>query len=263
MEICAIKNNSDEFNSLEHFNHTSSITSKYTDYTNVIILPLISLFGATTNFMCILVSLKLNKAQFLNFFIFIDSILNLLFCLISISLSIIRCGSLCAYGYKYESKLFELYAYLYVNNSILLAEILIQSVIALNRLLAFSNSNKTTILVNTRGFKILVPVILFVSFVYYAFIMLLSRAIIKFGVLVGDDLEGCEVLYNIQRIDLSIDLKVTFTILGLIQSLVFYLVFFCIDMAILYRLRKYIKEKRSKFNVSESRFFIYKRMLEF
>jgi len=259
MEICGIKNKTFSFNndSLELFNSTSSITNIYTDYSNLILLPLISIYGSITNFLCILVSLKLNKSQFLNFFIFIDSILNFLFCFICISLSIVRCGSLCPYGYKYESKIFEFFIYLYLNNSILLAEILIQGIIALNRLLAFSKNKKSVFVVNTRGLKILVPIILFVSLIYYAFILFFRRKISKFGYLVKDDDEqDCDALYKIETIDLSSDQKITFTILILVQSLVFYLIFFLIDMAILYKLRKYIKEKRSKFNTAASMILI-------
>lgn len=110
-----------------------------TDYVNVFWLPFICVFGMVTNFFNILVAL--NKSFLQNPFkvILVDSIGDFSFLLIQSFLFVIRCGSLCPWGYTYTAKFYEVYIYLLIGYIIVAFRVIVDLSVSCNRLLILFN----------------------------------------------------------------------------------------------------------------------------
>ena len=106
--------------SLICYHSHSEFTDKIVDYGNLYVLTFTSLFGLITNLLCIIIIAYLDKKDFMNKFMLAYSLLNFEFHLINIFVGLIRCGSLCSYGFSFGSKVYELYFYLMGQNIILL-----------------------------------------------------------------------------------------------------------------------------------------------
>ena len=235
-------------NELVLYNNTQQLTNQFTDYSNVFLLPLATLTGLVTNLLSIIVSFKLDKKQLVNYFMFFNSILNFIFCLLSSFLPIFRCGSLCPYGYSFFSKVYELYFYLLVNNSILLASQTFQGLLALNRVLAFSNKYNY---INIRTFKIASPVVIAVSFIIYGSVLLSNRQINRFGYMINNS--SIEYLYKLEPKVLSNEMKIFIFAINFLQSMGYQFVLFLIDMVICIKLFSYLKSKNKRFKSIKSK----------
>lgn len=125
--------------SLPVYYSKENLTNRFVDYSNVYLLPLTCAFGILTSLICLIVSIKSynSNAKTLNY-IFINSFVDFCFLLIESILFIIRCGSLCPYGYKYLSKFYEIYIYLYVGYLLVMSQILLNIYVAYDRLKMFS-----------------------------------------------------------------------------------------------------------------------------
>ena len=248
-------NKSDQLiNELVLYNSTQRLTNQFTDYSNVFLLPIATLTGLVTNLLSIIVSFKLDKKQLVNYFMFFNSILNFIFCFFSSFLPIFRCGSLCPYGYSFFSKVYELYFYLLVNNSILLASQTFQGLLALNRVLAFSNKYNY---INIRTFKIASPVVIGVSFTIYGSVLLSNRQINKFGYMINYDESNSsikiEYLYKLEPKVLSNEMKIFIFAVNFLQSMGYQFVLFLIDMVICLKLCSYLKSKNKRFKSIKSK----------
>ena len=243
--------NLNDFKGLKIYNSSTQLSTLFTDYSNVVLLPSISVFGIVTNLISIRVSLKLNKNNLMNLYILFDSILNLLLSMITVFLGLTRCGSLCPFGYKYVSKLYDLYLYLYIKHSILFLSHALKSLIALNRLCAFST--KTCCLkINIRNFKILSFILLVVALLLQVFLILYSRFINKFGVMIykngNENSFDFEFLYRIDQKDFPPQLRLTVLVMLLLEDLCLIVVLFFIDVLILIKFQAYNKNKQNKFS---------------
>jgi hypothetical protein len=231
-----------KINGLEIYNTTSTLTNRFTDYVNLIVLPLISAYGVIVNFVSVLVSAKLKKDDIMNLFMIYKSSLNLIFSTICVFLCFSRCGSTCPYGYTYGAKFFELYIYLYICFSILLASQLLEAIIAFNRLFAFSARIKH-LSITPCFFQTLAPILIVLSFVLYACNVLVSRSIDKFGVLVDSNNNIVEYLYKLEENELSEAVKLFLFVLNCFENVGLQIVLFVVDMIILVRLVMFIRHK--------------------
>lgn len=232
------------FTDLEIYNSTSSLTNKFTDYVNLFVLPSISVYGVGINFVSILASARLSKKDIMNLYMLYASILNFIFSLICVFLAIIRCGSLCSYSYTYEAKVYELYVYLYVCYSILLASQLLEAVIAVNRLLAFSKMKHKFFYCTANMFKVIAPVIIAASFLLYACNVIAHRYVKRFGVLIKENNESYEFLYKVVERDFTDSLKILLFVVNCLENIVLQIVLFVIDMVILAKYVIFTKHKR-------------------
>ena len=246
-----------ELHELEIYNTTSVLTNRFTDVSNLYFLPLISIYGVITNFVSILVAAKLDKDNIMNLFMLYNSILNFFFCFFCIFLAIVRCGVYCSYGYTYYSRLYELYVYLYVCYSILLATQLLQGVIAINRLLAFSKNSKKYLNESARIYKWLAPLLIAFSFVFYAANVLSNRYVKKFGLLVVNN-STYQILYKVAQRDLPDAVKDSLFVLNLTQNLALQIVLFVVDMFILGKFIYFMKQKGNKIALTRSKKISYR-----
>lgn len=251
MEINKSHSNFYKFEHIQVFNNRPLLTNKFTDYSNIFLLPSISLFGIITNFLSICISNKLNKKKLINLFIFVDSILNFLLCLLSIFLPFIRCGSLCPFGYTYAAKVYELYFFSYLKHCFLLLSQVLQFIMSLNRLLAFSK--KKHFQISARSFKIAIPIIFSVSLAAQSVFYLSNRRIKKFGLLKKSENSEHEYLYRVELKELDVSVKFVFFIINLLDSTVFYLIIFITDMVIILLFRKFDAKKQRIMSILPAR----------
>lgn len=157
-----------------------NLTTRFSDYSNVFMLPPICYFGVITNLICMIVSFRSDDSndKTLNY-IFINSVIDFFFLLIESFLVIIRCGILCPYGYKYASKFFEIYIYLYVGYTLVTAQILVSIYVSYDRLKIFSGK-----LTNKKPLSIykVFAISMIVSIVVNAPTYLISKEVLLLGI---------------------------------------------------------------------------------
>ena len=174
-----------------------------------------------------------------------NSILNFFFCFFCIFLAVDRCGFYCPYGYTYFWKSYELFIYLYICYSILLATQLLQGMIAVNRLLAFSKKKYKYLSMSANVFRWLGPVVIVASFALYAVNILINRYVKKFGLVVVSN-NTYQVLYKVAQRDLPDWFKDVLFLLNVMQNIVLQITLFLIDMLIMIKLVLFIRQKKSR-----------------
>lgn len=123
---------------LKVYSSVSGLTNQFSDYSNVILLPLICLIGMITNSMIILVAISPSSRRILFFkYILATALTDFVFLLSQSPLFIIRCGALCPFGYTFAAKIYEVYVYWFVSYTIVSFQILLNISISIDRLLIF------------------------------------------------------------------------------------------------------------------------------
>ena len=163
------------------FTSKENLTTRFTDYSNVYLLPSICLFGIITNTFCIIVSFKRDEsnAKILDY-IFLNSLVDFSFLLIQSFLFIIRCGVLCPYGNTFMAKFYEVYIYLYVGYVLVTAQILLNIYVTYDRLKMFSGklSNRKQLTVY-QIYGICVIISIFANLLPYP----IAREVVPIGIL--------------------------------------------------------------------------------
>lgn len=119
-----------------------NLSSRFFDYSNVYFLPITCSFGLLTSILCLLASYKKDASNAnLMTYIFINSTIDFLFVLTQLFSFIIRCGILCPYGYAYLSKQYEIYIFWFVGYSLINMQVFFNTFVAYNRLKAFSSKS--------------------------------------------------------------------------------------------------------------------------
>ena len=173
---------------LRYFKSYDDIDSRNSliDFTNVYVLTFISLFGITTNTMCIYVLNHLNRSEFMVKFMLAYSLFDLGFHSISIIVGLLRCGSLCAYGFTQIAKYIELYFYIYGQNVVLLSCFLLELLISINRIVSFTNRKSPYSIINNNNFLPVLMSILLFSLVVISVSYFSLREVKQFGWIVRE-----------------------------------------------------------------------------
>jgi hypothetical protein len=114
------------------------LTSRLTDYFYVYLVPAICGFGILTNLANIVVTWQLNLSLHVKYFILVNSFLDFGFLFVRFFSFLIRCGSLCPYGYLYESKFYDLYIYLFFSFILITCQALFNLHMSIERLGIFT-----------------------------------------------------------------------------------------------------------------------------
>ena len=127
----------------------SELSPRLVDYTNVFIHPAICLFGMVTSLLSLVIfcdkKFLLAKANSIIYqYMLVISVCDFLFLLTQFFLVVIRCGSLCPFGYAQSSKSYELYIYLFIGYTIITFEVLLDISVSINRLFSFSTKLKNS-----------------------------------------------------------------------------------------------------------------------
>jgi hypothetical protein len=242
------------------FDSTEVFTSKLTDIGNVFILPPICFFGLIANLINIVVILQPEFKGTVYHIMLMNTITDFCFLSIMFFIVIIRCGSLCPYGYTFASKVYEQYIYLFIGNTFLLFGTLHDIYISLARLGSFkrvSLQNKQQKL----DFK-WVCVILFVfSLIINTPSYIITRNVQKVGLLRVNDSDdelideqqmqsnittSYEPIYFVLSNELGRNpfVKTFLFVLIVIRGFFLLIVLFLINLVIAYKYKKYMKKKR-------------------
>jgi hypothetical protein len=107
------------------FYSIESLSTRLLDYSNVYLMPAICLFGIFTNLVNILVTYRSTNVQrndHIITYILINSILDLVMFSTQIFTIVIRCGTLCPYGYTFAAKVYEIVFYSFVRSFLVTAQ---------------------------------------------------------------------------------------------------------------------------------------------
>ena len=123
----------------------SGLTPDFVDKVNVFILPIIAVNSLITNLLCMIVFS--NKVLFRNptyKYLFYVSLSDFIYSLINSFIGIMRCGSLCPYGYNYWLKMYEIYIFQFFARVFEVSGVLIDIKLSLSRLFAFKKQSSSS-----------------------------------------------------------------------------------------------------------------------
>jgi hypothetical protein len=250
--------------SLECYTSYSELTDEITDYGNLFVLTFTSLFGLITNLLCIIIIGYLDKRDFMNKFMLAYSLLNFEFHLINVFVGLIRCGSLCSYGFSYGSKIYELYFYLIGQNIILLTCILLDLGISLNRLASFQNKTSMYLIIKKENFTCVFVCIFLASVLVISICYLLPRQVNQLGWLVDENDFNIsnqttmgKALYQVTANDIGKNDKIVIflLVLNIFRGVVLLVILFVLNVIISYKYQRHMKMKKLKFSNIRSNFF--------
>ena len=251
---------------LQYYDSYEALTVRFVDYGNVYVLTTTSLFGMLTNILCIIIICHLDKKDFMNKFMLAYSVLNFEFHLVNIFVGVIRCGALCAYGYTYGSKIYELYVYLFSQNVILLTCILLDLCISLNRLASFSNKTSLCLIIKKENFVRVFMSIFVVSIMVTCVCYLIPREVDKLGWLVllnnnnNTNVSSVEykALYQItpNMYGQMNSVKIFLFTLNVIRGSLLLVILFVLNVVVVYKYSTHLKRKELKFSNIKSEFRI-------
>ena len=112
--------------------------NRFNDSLVVYILPIINIYSFCCNVITAMILSKSKLTGDVNQYMLVESIITSIYCLISSFISIIRCGTLCPWGYDYLSKLYELYIFIFVGDSIEFFKFIINLIMSIIKYRSFS-----------------------------------------------------------------------------------------------------------------------------
>ena len=232
------------------YNSTHGLTVRLYDYSNVYILPLICVFGLLTGFINIFILIKTGIKKNVHSYMLIGAISDTLFLFIQIFTVVIRCGTLCPYGYTYASKAYELYVYLYLGFTIITFSAFVDISMSIERIMLFTNSHKTIIKRKNFGVRCLLLFILsgLVMMPYFV----LAREIVPRAVLVrfndigNQSTATYEILYMIsfKKYWLQSSLQSLMTSILIFKGPALICLVLLVDILVIIKFKNYLKNKR-------------------
>ena len=224
-----------------------SLTAIITDIGNTYILPSICVFGILSNFISIIVLYKMDLKNSMYKFMLIVSIKDFFYLFLPVFLTIFRCGALCPFGYKFGSKIYELYIYLFIGNTIMTFANMLDIFVSLNRLFAFSSSSPKASDISFKWRCIVSGVF---ALIINILVIILPKDIQKIGLLTTfDPTNSTHIIYdslysvklsNIGKNQIG-QLIVTILTFGRTSFLIFFL--FIINLIVGLKFRKHIDKK--------------------
>ena len=116
-----------------------NLTVRFADYSNVILMPTICYIGVLGSLLSLIVTFKRDESNAKTLdFIFLNSSIDFIFLLTQSFLVVFRCGVLCPYGYKYASKFYEIYIFLYFGYILITSQVFLNIYVSYDRLKMFS-----------------------------------------------------------------------------------------------------------------------------
>lgn len=240
-------NNSD----LPIFTSKESLTIHTFDFFNVYVLPSICLFGIFTSIICVMVTFKRDESNAKTFdYIFLNSAIDLVFLIIESFLFIIRCGSLCPYGFSYSSKFYEIYFYLYVGYILVTSQVLLNIYVAYDRYKMFTA--KSTSLLRRQSIFVIYAVCVFISALANAIPYLISKQVLPLGVYkpfyINASSDG-EILYmQTLRTELSTPgFKTFLTVVNVVKDPTLFCFLCLLNIFVCLRFRNHFKTRKLLF----------------
>ena len=234
-------------NTTTYLNCTDLYSSPISDFTNVFIIPLVSFIGALLSLTSIIVIAKSELKGDLYNIMLISSIFNFVYLLIVFMNIIARCGSYCAISYNQSTKIYEQYVYLFIGNTILLSEFLLDFIFSLYRLISFSSKfNSSRLHKISTSAKFIFIVVL--SVLANIPLFLTGRIIKKFTCTKYENSEAkLDTIYSIviNEIDDSFIMSDFLLVISVVRGPLLFVLLFLINLLIGYKFSKFIRNKKN------------------
>ena len=234
------------------YNSTLDLSARISDISNVYILPPLCLLGIIFNTITLFVLIKSNLKKEIFRFILITTVCDLCFLVINSFTFLIRCGSLCATGYTFSSKFYELYVHLYIGNTFLLFGTLLNIIVSLSRFFSLSAKSTKSKFEKLR-FEIKCFGLILVSLIVNAPSYLISRSVQLLGYLefrtqidANTTQLNYEALYSATTNDIGKNAVLTsfLFVLTVFRGLFLLILLFVINVLIGYKFAKYLENKK-------------------
>ena len=245
------------------------LSTRTNDLLNVFIMPFLNIY-LVISYLISTIILSNNKLKGdINKYFLVFSITGLSYFIMSNSLSITRCGSLCRWGYDYYSKLFEWFVYLYIGKSAEIFCILCQISVLKIKFDAFSAENRTKTTnnnISVKKFLLIISIYWIISLIFYVLPNFYGRSIVQIGYLVSNqttETMNNETIFSVVKRPLYIifrdereDLFNKFVQLFFPTILlIFYLIIMILNMIILIKFKRFLAIKTA--TVSGNSYKIY------
>lgn len=224
---------------LQIYNSTVEFSTRYSDILYFYCIPPFSVFGIilkliSTHILIRLLKHTKNYGRMYNYMINNEIAAAFLAFLLAFT-SLYRCGIYCSLAYNYYSKLFELIFWIYTSNVLQLFMTFLEISFAIDRLLAFSPKERTSM-----KFRYKMIIMLVLSIIISLPNYLISRSIFPVGTL-----NGQEVLYAIKNNGLiqSEYWTVGLLVLLLLRGPVLYMTLLIINIVIVIKFKKQQKKR--------------------
>ena len=223
-----------------------SLSFRISDYGYSYLIPTVCAFGIITNAITIIILVKGKLKGIMYKYMLFMCIFEIIEMAINFWLMIVRCGTLCPYGYGYLSKVYEQYFYLYLHNVSIFYSNITELHIAFNRLNHFSKDLKSFSKKIPFKLRIGVLFILGIAINYPNYLM--SRDIVKIGSLVtytNENTTSLRSLYQIKNnaYNDNIYWKIVLFILAVSRKLLLLIILFIANVIMGFMFKKYIKNK--------------------
>lgn len=235
------------YSNLPVYYSKENLTTRFIDNSNVYLLPSICLFGIITSLICILVSFKRDESNSkTQDYIWINSMIDFLFLLIEFFLFIIRCGSLCPFGYSYGAKFYEIYIYLYIGYILMSSQVFLSLYVSIERLRIFSGK---LVVQKNKNLFFVYNICLLISILANALPYLIAKEITPLGILYSND-SSFEILYmRATRKNFQTPVfKHLLTACLVIKDLVMYMTLLVVNIWVCLEFRKFLDIKNKLIN---------------
>jgi hypothetical protein len=227
------------------------LTTPFADYSNVYPLPITCTLGILANLISTLVALKVQHKDLMMKYILINSALDFLFLQTQFFSFLIRCGTLCPYGFAYISKLIENYIYWFIGYDIITFQAIFNLFMTLERLSLFSHSqqNKYQRFLSKISLKWIVVVFLSLAVLVNTPFYLVIHEIRPLGL----QNESQEILYStfVRSWD-NEWVRIVITILTLLKSPILIVLTGVINVVVVVKFKKFLRKKETILNLASS-----------
>lgn len=241
-----MNSSSTEKSSLPIYYSKSGLTIRFADYSNVFVLPVLAFFGICTNLVNIVVTMRVKTRDNIIKYIITNSVLDFLFLLTQVFIFIMRCGTLCPYGFSFWAKCYEMYVFQTTGYVLITFQAIYNLYLAFEKLKVFAKNLTAQRSKSRLGFKTRLLVFLTISALMNVPFYLIAREINLFGILRNNQTMTDEFLYQ-RRTRTFGGNKIIATCLSgflLLKGPVFYVLIGIIDVLIAIKFRKFIENKK-------------------
>ena len=237
------------YNNLSCYDSIDSLSTRFTDFVNFIILPIINTCSFFTNLVCVIVFLNKKLKGETNQILLLISLADFLGSIFRAAIMQARCGIYCTIGHSYPMKFYELYIFILTGNIRITFVIILYNFLALIKLLAFSTKIRKNSFSIRKNKKEIFIVLLISTLVNLPYVF--TRKITHFGYLnIRNSTNYVIDLQPLYRIESTIDKKSIFDqllfALTLIKGLLMIIILLMINVVAFIRLKLYLRQKMSK-----------------
>jgi hypothetical protein len=237
--------NSSVLSQLAVYYTKEKLTVRLSDYSNVYLLPAICLFGVSTNMANLIVIFQIKTSDHILNYILVNSLVDLVFLLTQFFLVIIRCGTLCPYGYTYLAKTYDLYVYMFLGYVLNTFQAIFNFYMSLKRLCLFFATRALE--KACFGLRWALVVFLLVAFIFNTPSYLIARSVVPIGVYKSNaSAFDEEILYDISLKSAfkSKQMQIMLTIVIIIKNPLLYAATGLVNVMIGIKFQQFMQKKK-------------------